>query len=171
MCIPKIYLLYGTIASGKSTYAKNAANAGFITINDDNIVTLLHGGDYSLYDKQLKTLYKSIENHILYTSIMANKSVVIDKGTLISRHARSRFISIANSLDILCDVITFPQYDAKTHALRRYNSDSRGCTLEQWEKTAQFHIKNAEYPCLSEGINQVHSFKNFEQIQTGLVFV
>ena len=47
-------LLVGPIASGKSTYSNKAAKEGAIIVNDDAIVTALHGGDHTLYDKALK---------------------------------------------------------------------------------------------------------------------
>ena len=56
-----IKLLVGCIASGKSTYCRNAAKAGTIIINDDDIVNMLHGGQYGLYDKKLKII-RSLDN-------------------------------------------------------------------------------------------------------------
>ena len=46
----KIQVLCGMIASGKSTYANNAARSGTICINDDAIVNMLHANNYDLYD-------------------------------------------------------------------------------------------------------------------------
>jgi dephospho-CoA kinase len=76
----KIQVLVGMIASGKSTYAKNAARRGVICVNDDAVVNLVHADDYTLYDKSLKILYKSIENHIISMALAMSRTVLVDRG-------------------------------------------------------------------------------------------
>jgi len=45
--MPEIVVLIGCIASGKSTYARKLARKGWVVINDDDIVKLVHGRDYT----------------------------------------------------------------------------------------------------------------------------
>ena len=56
-----IKVLVGHISSGKTTYSSQCAREGWVIINDDAIVNAVHGGDYTLYDKQWKPLYKGCE--------------------------------------------------------------------------------------------------------------
>jgi dephospho-CoA kinase len=74
----------GHIASGKSTYCRERADAGWIIINDDSIVSAVHAQNYLLYAEDLKPLYKSIEDHILHTAVAMEKNVVIDRGVDVS---------------------------------------------------------------------------------------
>lgn len=70
MSKPVIQVLVGMIASGKSTYARNAARRGFLVVSEDEIVKLVHGQDYKLYDDALKPIYKTIENQIVGSAII-----------------------------------------------------------------------------------------------------
>ena len=153
-----IEVLVGTIACGKSTYAKRLAKSNYLVVNDDFIVNLIHAGDYTLYDKNLKSLYKSIENHIVNFGVEIGRNVVIDRGVDIRRKSRARWIALANSLDtpIFCTV--FPMKSPAIHAERRYNSDRRGLSYEEWLKVAKSHISEYEEPKLEEGFSGIFYF-------------
>ena len=150
-----IEVLIGTIASGKSTYAKNKAENGYIVINDDAIVNAIHGGLYHLYNEKLKPLYKSIENHILTTAIAMGKHVVIDRGLNNTRKSRARWIAIAHSLDCKITAITFPFWTPEKHAQLRFESDNRGCSYEFWLKAAKRHISEYEHPTYEERFDDI----------------
>ena len=139
------------IASGKSTYTKSMCESGAISINDDDVVKLVHGGNYLQYQKNLKPLYKAVEISILTHAITLNKDIIVDRGLNISKQGRKRFISLANSFDIPCRAIVFPRSDYKIHAKRRFDADSRGHSLEYWEKVAKHHGNIWEDPTLEEG--------------------
>ncbi len=76
----KIQVLVGMIAAGKSSYCRNAARTGIICMNDDVIVNMLHGDDYTLYNKQLKAFYKSIDNHIVVSALLMDRTIIVDRG-------------------------------------------------------------------------------------------
>lgn len=153
----KIVVLSGAIASGKSTYACNAARKGYICVNDDAIVNLVHGGDYTLYQKDLKILYKSIENHIVSTALAMGKSVIIDRGRNNNKFGRKRWIALANSYDAFVEAIVFKNEGPEIHAKRRFQHDSRGHTYEYWFDVASAHQLEWEEPSVLEGLNAVHS--------------
>lgn len=138
-------LLVGPIASGKSTYCREAAKNGSIIVNDDSIVTSAHGGDYHLYNKALKPFYKSIENHMVSTALAIGLNVVIDRPNH-SISMRRRFIAIAKSFDIPVTLIMFKRESPEVHASRRFNSDSRGHSLEYWIDAARYHESLYESP-------------------------
>lgn len=150
-----IEVLCGTIASGKGTYAKQQAKNGWIIVNDDNIINLIHSNQYSLYSKSLKPLYKSIENHIVNFAIGMGKNVVIDRGVNVRRQSRQRWIALAHSLDVPIVCVVFPTESSAIHAWRRYNSDRRGCSFDYWLRVAEAHIKEYEKPVIEEGFDEV----------------
>lgn len=165
---PKIYVLVGMIASGKSTYCKNAAKSGQVIMNDDAIVNMLHADDYTLYDKKLKILYKSIENNIISLGLCMGRTVVIDRGLNVSKSARQRWIAIARSFDVPCEAIIFPKVDNAVHARRRFESASRGHSYDYWLKVATEHDKQYEEPASVEGFDKVHHIQ-YTDITCGLV--
>ena len=141
----RLEILMGMIASGKSTYCRKRALEGAIIVNDDSIVTAMHGGNYALYDKKLKPLYKSLENTAILTAAALGRDVVVDRPGY-SRSQRRRYIRIGKSLDMQVAVITFPKQEPMVHAERRFNKDSRGKTLEQWLEAAERHAKLWQIP-------------------------
>lgn len=149
-----IKLLIGMIASGKSTYSACLANNGYIVVNDDSIVNLVHGGLYKLYSDKLKFLYKGIEDFIIKTSINNNLNIVIDR-TCLKRSTRLRFVNYAKELNTKIDAILFPIELPEIHAKRRFESDPRGHTYEKWLKVAQEHIDMYEKPTLEEGFDNI----------------
>jgi predicted kinase len=166
----KIYVLVGMIASGKSSYCKNAAKSGFIIMNDDSIVNLIHADEYTLYDKKLKVLYKSIENHIVALGVALNKSIVIDRGLNMSVKGRRRWIALADSFDVQCEAIRFENEGPAVHAERRTKGDNRGHSYDYWLKTAKAHNANYVPPTLDEGFNSIHCI-SFDEIQKGHIIV
>jgi predicted kinase len=132
----KITVLCGNIGSGKSTWVQNNIDENTIVINDDRLVTMLHGGYYGLYDKKNKGLYKDIEMSIIELALKAGKSVIIDRPNQKSK-TRLRYINMAKKYLAEVHLIDFPWESPETHAIRRFSSDSRGVSLEGWKKVAK----------------------------------
>jgi shikimate kinase len=155
MTAKRVQVLIGMIASGKTTYSKLAARNGYICMNDDAIVEMLHGTDYTLYRKELKPLYKLIENTIINTALAMERSVVIDRGLNISKDSRRRWIALADSLDVYKEAVVFPRRSPDIHATRRTNSDSREYGYEYWLKVASTHNNQWQDPTISEGFDSI----------------
>ena len=165
---PKIQCLVGMIASGKSTYARNAARQGVICMNDDAIVNMLHADEYTLYDKGLKVLYKTIENQIIGTALAMKRSVLVDRGLNVSVEGRNRWLALANSFDVPCEAIVFKNEGPEVHAKRRTKSDPRGHDYGYWLGVASIHFGSYVEPDKSEGFSKIH-YISFEEIQAGKV--
>ena len=161
-----VKVLVGMIAAGKSTYARNAAAKGFVILNDDALVTALHGGDYSLYSKDLKPLYKSTENHILTTALALGRSVVVDRGLNCSAVSRARWIALARSLDVPVEAVVFKNEGPVVHAGRRAKADGRGYAFSYWHRVAAHHDSLWQEPVLSEGFAAV-DYLSWPYIQSG----
>ena len=141
-----INVLIGPIASGKSTFVNNKINKDCVVINDDSIVNMLHGGNYKLYNKELKPLYKSIENHIINFAIALGKTIIIDRGVDVRIKSRKRWIALGNSLDVRVNAFVFPVETPEIHAKRRFESDSRGLSYNKWLNCGRAHINQFVYP-------------------------
>ncbi len=150
-----IEVLIGMIASGKSTWSRMRARNGWLVLNDDAIVKALHAGNYTLYDKNLRPLYKAIEDHILHSAILLGRNVVIDRGLDISKKSRQRWVAIARSTDTEIRAVWFDKLDPMAHATRRWRSDARGHTLEYWLEVATAHDKRYDNPVVSEGFCEI----------------
>jgi predicted kinase len=154
-----VEILFGPIASGKSTYCFKRASEGAIIINDDAIVNMLHGNNYTSYDKNLKPLYRSIENLIFNYAVSLGRDIVIDRPNF-KKETRKRYILLAKSLDvskIIC--IKFKDEGAKVHPLRRYKSSSRGYELKYWRYVYNKQKEKTETPSIDEGFSKIIEFK------------
>ena len=166
----KLQVLVGMIASGKSTYAKHAARRGVICLNDDAVVNLLHADDYTLYDKGLKLLYKTVENHIIGTALAMRRTVIVDRGLNVSVWGRRRWLALAKSFDVPCEALVFKNEGPHVHARRRADSDSRGHDLAYWLDVAQAHHDSYSTPTKAEGFDNIHSI-TWEEIKEGKVIL
>lgn len=155
-----IEVLVGMIASGKSTWAARRANEGWVVLNDDAIVSAVHGGDYTLYSKELKFLYKSIEDHILHTAVAMGRNVVVDRGLDIRATSRRRWIALAKSLDVPINAVIFKKEAPEVHARRRSDSDSRGHDYNYWLKeVAEVHDRQWVRPSRDEGFDDIITYE------------
>lgn len=164
----KIQVLVGMIASGKSTYAKNAARAGVLCVNDDAIVNMLHADDYTLYEKKFKPLYKTLENQVIGTVLLMGRNVLVDRGLNNSVNGRQRWLALAKSFDVPCEAIVFSNDSPEVHAKRRFESDARGHDYAYWLRVANLHNSEWSVPTVAEGFDKVHII-SFGEIQQGVV--
>ena len=165
----KIQVLVGMVASGKTTYAKNAARSGMLCVNDDAIVNMLHADEYALYNTNLKPLYKTLENTAISTIIAMGKTVVVDRGLNVSVEGRQRWLALAKSFDIPCEAIVFDHDGVSTHAERRAKSDARGHDYNYWLRVASIHNSVYKLPSLEEGFDKINRI-SFDEITSGKVF-
>lgn len=166
----KIQVLVGMIASGKSTYCNSAAKYGVLCVTDDSIVNMLHANNYDQYNKDLKILYKSIENHIISHAILLNKIVIIDRGLNVGLRGRQRYLSLAKSFDCEIEAIVFPNEGPEVHAKRRFESDNRGLSYDRWLYCAKCHNGMWKEPTIKDGFSKINK-TTFEETKLGRVFL
>jgi predicted kinase len=152
---PELVILVGMIASGKSTFAKELAKQGYVIINDDDIVNMIHGQDYTLYEKDLKPLYKSVAVTTAMTALSMGRSVVVDRGVNIRKKARAVWTALANTFDVDCVAQVFKKDNPLVHAKRRFNHDWRGLSHEKWIEVAIRHDREWQNPHMDEGFKLI----------------
>lgn len=150
-----IEVCVGTVACGKSTYCKQRAKAGAIIINDDSIVEALHAGDYRLYRKELKPLYKAVETQIFLSAVALGRDVIIDRGLSLTKSSRKRWIGLAKSFDQTIIARVFKFESPEIHAKRRFDSDNRGLDYDYWLNVAKQHVSVYQTPWTEEGFDEV----------------
>lgn len=150
-----IEVLVGTIASFKSTYCKQRAKAGAIIINDDSIVEALHAGQYKLYSKELKPLYKAVETQIFLSAVALGRDVIIDRGLSLTKSSRKRWIGLAKSFDKAIIARIFKFELPEVHAKRRFDSDNRGLDYDYWLNVAKQHTAVYQEPAIDEGFDKI----------------
>jgi predicted kinase len=166
---PTVQTLVGMIASGKSTYARNAAAAGAVVVNDDAVVAAVHGGDYRLYDKRLKPLYKATENAILAAALALGRDVVVDRGVNVSVRSRRRWVGLATAFDATPVCLVFAKREPAVHARRRCEDDPRGHDYDYWLRAAERHHADWESPTREEGFDDVLDI-DFDDIRDGWLY-
>lgn len=108
-----------------------------------------------MYDSALVSLYKQIENTIFYGAAGLGRSIVIDRAQDLSAKSRQRWIALARSIEVPLEIVVFKMEDAKIHAKRRFDHDSRGESLVYWERVANIHAARYDKPSLNEGISKI----------------
>jgi predicted kinase len=150
----KLEILIGPIASGKSTYCRRRVREGAVVVNDDSVVTAVHGGEYTLYDKKLKILYKAVEMSIISHALALGRDVIIDRPCM-KESTRRRYIEIGRGFEAEVVGVKFTRHAPEVHAERRFKSDGRGHPLEYWLEVAKFHDSVWEEPTEAEGFSKL----------------
>lgn len=151
---PRLYQFIGTIASGKSTLAGVMASRRVLIINDDSVVTMLHGGNYLGWRRELKEVYRASMMGIAKEALLRRHSVVVDNCGLTARR-RARFIAVAREAGAEAVAVRFRFDTPEEHARRRFEHDSRGVSLGKWTEIARHHFGELEPPLLEEGYTAI----------------
>ncbi len=147
---PHIELLVGMIASGKSTYARKRADEGALVVSHDDLTQMLHAR--YRYEQGLRDVYRRMEEALALHAIKAGRDVVIDR-THLTLESRKRWIELARrespfTVPILA--VVFPIESPLDHAGRRFETDPRGRSDEDWLRVAEHHYKQAQAEPISQ---------------------
>lgn len=89
---PKLLALRGLPGSGKTTYAKELANKGWVRVNKDDLRAMLNNSKFS---KDNESYILSLRDEIIISSLVQGKNVVVDDTNLDPKHLIA-FDSIAS---------------------------------------------------------------------------
>lgn len=105
---PKLLALRGLPASGKTTYAQELANKGWVRVNKDDLRAMLNNSKFS---KDNESYVIALRDEIIISSLVQGKNVVVDDTNLDPKHLIA-FESIAG--EFLADFeIRFFDVDVK----------------------------------------------------------
>lgn len=141
----KIEILFGPIASGKSTYARFRAEQGALVANDDALVLATHGGAYNMYDSALKGVYKSLRSQIIHMGAAVGRDVIVDStGQLKDTRDHLRTLGHSLNLDVRLVIFRNGVFEGEADGVRRYAADSRGVSMQDWIRIAEHHAGRQE---------------------------
>ncbi len=80
---PKLLCLRGLPGSGKTTYAKELANKGWVRVNKDDLRAMLNNSKFS---KQNESYVIALRDEIIISSLVQGKNVVVDDTNLDPKH-------------------------------------------------------------------------------------
>lgn len=152
--MPSLFVFVGPISSGKSTLARQLAREGFVIVNDDAFTMAFHAGQYPLYTKSLKPLYKAVEDTAITTALTLGTNVVVDRPNL-KPEIRAHYIALAHRLDISVAAVTFPNLGPVKQGKKRFASDNRGHDEAYWIEAARRHQDGGKAPSFDEGFESI----------------
>jgi predicted kinase len=134
-----IEMLIGFIGSGKSTYARKWAEQGAVIICRDDMITMVHG--CYRYESRWSLMYNRMMEESIKVAFDHGRNYVILDGTHLTVESRKRWIEygIQHRYPIVATV--FPMESPEVHARRRFESDPRGRSLEEWINVAEKHAE------------------------------
>lgn len=80
---PKLLALRGLPGSGKTTYAKELANKGWVRVNKDDMRAMLNNSKFS---KDNESYILALRDEIIISSLVQGKNVVVDDTNLDPKH-------------------------------------------------------------------------------------
>jgi predicted kinase len=163
----RLEVLCGPFACGKSTYAVHRAKQGAFIINDDSIVNAVHGGINTLYEEELKSVYKGLEHHIFESAVSMGRDIVIDRPN-VEQSTRERWIRLADAFEVDERVLVIFKWDGQEEHVARRMKDSRGYTADHWRMAYQRMNKSlngGSLSSISDGFTSVRLFDNGELVE------
>ena len=148
----ELILMVGNIGCGKSFLAKRLAKRGAIVVNNDNLLRMFSGGDYT-YDHNLREFYHRAEASVIIEALNTGNSVVIDR-TNLDKSSRARFIQLAKGSG--AEVVTFDFGPGQDMQLQRRIDDPQGQTIQTWKSVYKSMKLRYEEPSHDEGIDRCY---------------
>lgn len=152
--MPKLYVLIGNIASGKSTWVQeNCVNEKVRILSRDNLRYMLGWTDY-VFNPEVEPHIQNIIKASLNTFIYLQDDIVLDE-TNISKRRRSWIFDHVPKDVYDIEAVVFPDSGMKKHVERRLQDDPRNLTVAVWESVYHKMHNNYEPPSFDEGFNTI----------------
>ena len=146
---PKLLLLKGLPASGKTTYAETLVDDGWLRVNKDDLRAMLNNGKWS---KSNEGFVLSLRDEIIIRGLVSGKNVVVDDTNLDPKHA-IQLRSIAEDFDADFEEKFFdvPLEVCVSRNEARYDSVPTEVILNMYER----YVKPLEIQKQLEAENQI----------------
>lgn len=153
----ELILLVGNIGSGKSTYAKQYRDKGYILIARDRLRYAIGGGKY-IFNREYEPVIWKTELYLYRKFVDLGENIVVDK-VGISEKRRRRYISYAKKKDYKVICVEMPRLDMKTCVNRRMKDPHGQYNRKLWEKIWKGFDSIYEIPNLDEGFDEIRRLK------------
>lgn len=148
----ELVILTGNIGCGKSSFAREEIGdlKDYIIVNDDAITTMIGGGVYTNYDKNKRSLYKSIELYCVKLGLERGYNVIVDMPNM-KPESRKKFIEIGKRYS--AKIVSFDWGSGNVEDLDRRKIDHRD--YDKWDEA--FKVKKQDYkaPSMEEGFDEI----------------
>jgi predicted kinase len=148
----KLYLTTGNIGSGKTLIAGKLAKTGAVRVNNDEITTMVQGGEYGAYDPAKKEVYRAIETAGISAALSGKFDIVVDR-TNMKRSDRARYIEIGKRWGAKIVSIDFGPGDQ--HGLARRLREPNGIPSDRWQDVWENFYVSYEQPEEKEGFDSI----------------
>lgn len=150
----ELIVFTGNVGSGKSLMASKLAKRGYVIINNDAITTMVHGGEYGMYNPSMKRVYSEVEMGVIGVAFQEGFSVVVDR-TCMKVSDRERYIDIGKTFG--ANIHSFDWGPGNEKTLNRRLANPNGIPGKQWENVHKRMAASYESPCLEEGFHSRES--------------
>jgi predicted kinase len=148
----KLYITTGNVGSGKTLIARKLAKTGAVRVNNDEITTMVQGGECGAYDPAKKEVYRAIETAGISAALSGKFDVVVDR-TNMKRSDRARYIEIGKRWGAKIISIDFGPGDQ--HGLARRLREPNGIPSDRWQDVWENFYVSYEQPEEKEGFDSI----------------
>jgi len=148
----KLIIFTGNVGTGKSLIASKYAKDGYVVVNMDSITTMVHGGEYGLYDPAKRGIYHESETAAIIAALEGGCSVVVDR-TNMKRSDRARYLNFGGLFNNL-RFISIDWGPGDGASLSRRLKQPNGIPESQWTSVHEYMAKSYEKPTHDEGFDQ-----------------
>lgn len=146
-------LLIGNIGTGKSTFAKEFVNDGYVIISRDALRYMIGAGKY-IFDIDLEPIIWKSEKTIIRNFMDIAIPILIDK-VGISKIMREEYLRLAYTYHYKTIAIVLPRISRKIAVDRRMKNSHGQPDRKLWESVYDKFEKQFEMPTKKEGFNQI----------------
>jgi len=139
---PQLDICVGLPGSGKSRFVSEQARRGFLTVDIDSIVTMLHGRNYRKYQDKFIPVYKTIETQIVMACLLAGHDLVFDKCCNL-QSTRERIAELGHQLGAEVCYVVFPSPGIDVLVQRRM-TNPRDYDEAYWREVIEVRANNAD---------------------------
>lgn len=149
----EIVVMVGNIGAGKSTYAKELKNKGYVVLCRDSLRYAIGAGDYT-WKLEYEPVIFSAERHMLRQFCKLGVNIVIDE-VGVSKRMRKKYIQIGKEYGYDLTAIVMPRYDIDFSVKRRLQDPHGHFSKETWEEIwTRFDLVYSE-PTKKEGFDRI----------------
>jgi len=142
--------MVGNIGTGKSLISSKFAKRGEVVVNMDSITSMMGGGEYGLYDRNKKEIYRITEIAAIEGALLAGFNVVVDR-TNMDRKRRAPYIELAKKYN--AEIICYDFGVGSFATFSRRVKESYGIPAGQWRDVHNIMESLYEAPSFDEGFN------------------